>query len=118
MDKIHIRDLLARCILGEGQEERRDRQDVKLNITLHTDSRQPGASDKLADAVDYRAINKRILRYAETSEHSLVEALAERIAQICLEHPRVLAVQVSVEKPGALRFARSVGVEITRQREA
>lgn len=118
MDKIHIRDLLVRCVLGVGQEERRDRQDVMLNITLHTDTRDPGASDRFEDAADYRAITKHILRYAETSEHSLVEALAERIAQVCLEHPRVLAAQVSVEKPGALRFARSVGVEITRQRDA
>ncbi len=66
--------------------------------------------------VDYRAVKKCILSEVEQSQYYLVEALAERIAGICLENPGVQRAQVTVEKPSALRFARSVGVEITRER--
>jgi FolB domain-containing protein len=116
MDRILIRDLLVRCIIGIDEAERREKQDVVINIALSTDLSQPGRSDRFEDAVDYRSIKKRILSVVEKSEYYLVEALAERIAQVCLENPAVQEAQVTVEKPSALRFARSVGVEITRSR--
>ena len=116
MDRIFIRDLLARCIIGINDEERREKQDVVINIALATDTRSPGQSDRFAEAVDYRAIKKRIFAMVEGSHYHLVEALAERIAEICLEHPAVREAQVTVTKPSALRFARSVGVQITRRR--
>lgn len=116
MDKILIKDLVARCIIGVGKEERRDKQDVVINIVLAVDLRKAGETDRLEDSVDYRALKKRIVRMVEDSEYHLVEALAEHIAQICLEDARVQEAQVTVEKPSALRFARSVGVEIRRCR--
>jgi FolB domain-containing protein len=117
MDKIHIRDLLVRCILGTTPLERKDRQDVLLDLTLHVDARPAAATDRLEDAVDYRALTKQVLQQVESSEHVLVETLADAVARTCLEHRGVAAVEVRVEKPGALRFARSVGVEILRGRE-
>lgn len=114
MDKILIRDLLARCIIGVGDEERRDKQDVIINIVLWADLREAGRSDILEDSVDYSAVKKRVVAMVEESSFHLVEALAESIASICLQSPAVHQVQVTVEKPSALRFARSVGVEITR----
>jgi FolB domain-containing protein len=114
MDRVVIRGLLVRCVLGVDAEERREPQDVLIDVTLHADLRKAGASDRLEDAVDYRAIKKQILAAAEGSRHQLVEALAERVAALCLADPRVRRVDVVVEKPGALRFARSAGVEITR----
>ena len=116
MDKIFIKDLLARCDLGVCDEERRERQDVLINVVLSVDLAPAGASDELSDSVDYRALKKRVLVAAETSSFRLAEALAEHLAAICLEDERVAEVQVSVEKPTALRFARTVSVEITRQR--
>jgi len=116
MDRILIKDLRARCILGINDEERREKQDVVVNLALSADLRTAGKSDRFEDAVDYRALKKRILAMIEGSSFYLVEGLAERIAEICLEHPRVAQAQVTVEKPSALRFARSVGVEITRAR--
>ena len=116
MDKIFIDGLHARCILGVDAEERRERQDVIVSVALRADVRTAGASDCFEDAVDYRVIKKRILAMMEDSSFQLVEAMAEQVAGICLEHPKVLEVQVRVEKPTALRFARSVGVEITRGR--
>jgi FolB domain-containing protein len=116
MDHILISDLTVRCIIGVNEEERRERQDVVINLAIYADLRKAGQSDRFEDTVDYRAIKKRIVSMAESSRYHLVEALAEAIAEICLEHPAVKKVQVRVDKPGALRFARSVGVEITRER--
>jgi len=116
MDRILIRDLRVRCIIGVDEEERREKQDVVINLALTADLRPAGRSDCFEEAVDYRAIKKRVVAMVEASEYRLVEALAERLAELCLEHPAVQQVQVTVEKPSALRFARSVGVEITRSR--
>ncbi|MBI2843743.1 MAG: dihydroneopterin aldolase [Armatimonadetes bacterium] len=116
MDRIFIKDLLARSIIGLNEEERREKQDVVINIVLSADLRKAGESDRFEDTVDYRDVKKRIISLVEESRYHLVEALAERIAELCLENPAVQEVQVTVEKPSALRFARSVGVEITRSR--
>ncbi len=116
MDRIFIKDLTARCILGVTAEERREKQDVVINIALMTDLRRPAKTDKFEDAVDYRALKKKVLTAVEESSFQLVEALAERIADICLEPPAVEQAQIAVEKPSALRFARTVGVEIIRVR--
>ncbi len=113
-DRIIIRDLLVRCIIGIQEWERHTLQDVLLNLTLFTDTKQAGQSDQIEDAVDYKKLTKAIMIFAEQSTFFLVEALAEQVARICLEHPRVATVQVTVEKPGALRFTKSVGVQIQR----
>jgi dihydroneopterin aldolase/D-erythro-7,8-dihydroneopterin triphosphate epimerase len=115
LDRIYIRDLLLRCIIGIFPEERREKQDVIINITLGGDMSRAGQTDNIEDAIDYKNIKKRVLAMAQQSSFFLIERLAEQIAAICLENPMVLEVRVSVEKPGALRFARSVGVEMTRR---
>jgi dihydroneopterin aldolase / 2-amino-4-hydroxy-6-hydroxymethyldihydropteridine diphosphokinase len=115
-DQIQIKDLLLRAIIGINEEERRNRQDVLVNITLHADTRAAGRSDDIADAVNYRTLTKRIITLVENSQFYLVEKLAAEIAALCLNDPRVEQADVRVEKPGALRFARSVGVEIQRTR--
>jgi dihydroneopterin aldolase/D-erythro-7,8-dihydroneopterin triphosphate epimerase len=116
MDKIIIRDLLVRCIIGVTPEERREKQDVLITVTLAADLAAVGKSDRIEDAINYRPLKKRILALAERSEYHLIEALAERVAAECLEDSRIREVLVSVEKPSALRFARTVGVEIVRRR--
>jgi dihydroneopterin aldolase/2-amino-4-hydroxy-6-hydroxymethyldihydropteridine diphosphokinase len=115
-DQIHIRDLLLRTIIGINDEERRNQQDVLINIVLYADTRKAGASDDIEDAVNYRTITKRIISLVENSEFYLVEKMAAEIAAICLSDPRVERARVRVEKPGALRFARSVGIEVDRAR--
>ena len=115
MDKILIKDLLVRCIVGINEEERREKQDVVLNITLTADLKKACITDRFEDTVDYRAIKKKILSIVESSQYFLIEALAEHIAQACLEFNGITSAQVLVEKPFALRFARSVGVEIYRE---
>ncbi len=116
MDRIRIRDLSVRCIIGVEDAERRQKQDVIINLVIYTDLQRPGRSDDFADALDYSALKKKVVALVENSHRRLLEALAEDIARLCLEYPAVQAVRVSVDKPGALRFARSVAVDIKRRR--
>ena len=114
MDKIFIRDLALRCIIGIYPEERREKQDVVINVEMHTDLRKAGRSDDLNDTVDYKSIKKAILKLVESSGFQLIESLAENIADIALADKKVKQVIVTIDKPGALRFAKASAVEITR----
>ncbi len=116
MDQIHITDLQLRCIIGLYPEERREKQDVCLNITLFADLRQAGTSDDLHDSVDYKAVKQAVRRLVEDSQFLLVEKLAAEVAKLALGFSGVEKVRIRLDKPGALRFARSVAVEIERTR--
>lgn len=118
LDKIHIRDLLTRCILGIYDWEREKKQDVLINITLYADLKTACQTDRIEDTVDYKAIKQRVVDMVESSSYMLVERLAERVAEICLENLQVQRVRVLVDKTGALRFARSVGIEIVREQKS
>ena len=115
-DRILINDLTLRTIIGVNPDERVHPQDVIVNIALDTDTRVPGTSDDIADAVDYGTVTKRIVALVEASGFFLLERLAEAIAEACLEDPRVEGVSVRMDKPRALRYARSAAVEIHRSR--
>ncbi len=116
-DTVFIRDLLVRCIVGIRPEEREKAQDVIINIELSTDTSRAAASDDIADALDYSTLKKKVIALAEASSYNLVETLAERIADLCLADGKVAGATVAVEKPTALRFARTVGVRIYRERK-
>jgi|MudIll2142460700_1097286.scaffolds.fasta_scaffold2348249_2 FolB domain-containing protein len=118
LDRIHIRDLSLRCIIGLYEEERREKQDIVINITLHADLRKACRSDDVGDTVDYKVLKKKIIALVEQSSCRLIEHLAEQIAQVCLADPRVVRAAVCIDKPAALRFARSVAVEIVREQPA
>ena len=117
LDKIHIRDLSLRCVIVIYDWERENKQDVSINITLYADLSAACKSDLIEDTVDYKAIKKRIVEMVESSSFMLVERLADQVAEICLEHPGVQRVKVMVDKTGALRYARSVAIEIMRERQ-
>ncbi len=117
MDRIDIKDLLLRCIIGINEAERTAKQDVIINIALWADLRPAAAQDDIAQTVNYRTLTKQIIEHVEASQYLLLETLTDKISELCLRDPRVARVQVSVEKPGALRFARSVGVTMERTRE-
>ncbi len=116
MDKILIKDLLVRGIIGINDWERENPQDILINIEIEADLSRAGASDNIEDSINYRTLTKRVIAHAESANRLTVEALAADLAAICLEEPNTQKVRVRVEKPGALRFAKSVGVEIERQR--
>lgn len=115
MDRIHIRDLLLRADIGVFEWEHGKPQDVVLNITLHADLSQAMASDQLDDTVDYKGLKQSIITLVDSKRFALVERLASEVADLCLLDARVRQVDVIVDKPGALRYARSVAVEISRE---
>ena len=117
MDKIVIKDLLLRGIIGINEDERVNKQDILINLTLFSDIRKAADSDNISDAVNYRTITKRIIKHIEESSDFLVEKLVSDIAEMILMEFNVEKAIVRVEKPGALRFAQSVGIEIKRTRE-
>jgi FolB domain-containing protein len=118
MDQIFITDLVARGIIGVNDWEREKPQEILINLVLFTDLARAGHTDDIQASLSYRTVAKKALAHAETAQRLTVEALAEDLAALCLEDPGVERVRVRVEKPGAVRFARSVGVEIERGRRA
>ncbi|MEM7335983.1 MAG: dihydroneopterin aldolase [Chloroflexota bacterium] len=117
MDKIIVRDLLLRGIIGINPDERVKKQDILINLVIDADIRQAAQSDNIEDAVDYKSITKKIIQHVEASSDFLVEKLVTDIARLVIKDFGVSKVMVRVEKPGALRFAESVGIEIVRTRE-
>jgi D-erythro-7,8-dihydroneopterin triphosphate epimerase len=117
LDRLRIRELVVRCRLGVTAAERSKPQDVVITLTLHADLSGACRSDRLSETVDYKAIKLRILEEAERTVFKLIERLAERVAELALHDPRVRRVDVVVQKPGALRFARCSEIEITRERQ-
>jgi FolB domain-containing protein len=115
-DQIHVRDLLVRAIIGTLPEERVQKQDVIINITLFTDH-TPASSDDLADAIDYRDIIRPTIDLVENSQFFLIEKLAFEILKLCFSDSRVERAIVTVEKPRAIPYAASAGVTVDRRRE-
>ena len=113
---IHIKDLTLKTIVGIFDWERIKKQTVVINIWMGYDARMAIKTDKIEHAVDYKAITKRILKEISASRFYLIEKLAQSVVNIVLEDRKVLEVLVRVDKPGALRFARSVSVEIAKRR--
>jgi FolB domain-containing protein len=114
MDVIEIDNLRLRCLIGFSPHERGDKQDVVISLRIRTDMRRAGETDNPEDAFNYRPLTKAIIAHVESSTYDLVEALATAVARICVVDYRAEWAQVRVHKPGALRFADSVGVVIER----
>jgi FolB domain-containing protein len=117
MDQVIIKDIVARGIIGINDWEREKKQEILINIVMFTDTHQAAVSDDIAYCVNYRTVTKKVLAHAESAARYTVEALASDLAALCLEEPGVQKVRLRVEKPGAVRFANSVGIEIERTKE-
>ncbi len=115
-DRIFLRGLTAECIIGFIDWERRVKQTVVVDLELPVDCRRASVSDDVADTVDYKKVAKRVLAFMEASELKLVETLAHRLALLLLEEFGLEWVRVSLNKPGAIRNSRDVGVVIERSR--
>ncbi|HEY59118.1 MAG TPA: dihydroneopterin aldolase [Anaerolineae bacterium] len=114
MDRVFIKDLLVRGVIGISERERSNPQDILVNVILYTDINRAAETDNIKYCVNYRTVAKAILAHIEKVSRKTVEALASDIAEICLSMPGVGKALVRVEKPGAVRFSKSVGVEIER----
>ena len=104
MDRVLIRDLMVRGVIGISERERKERQDIVINVIMSANIHKAGESDNIDDCVNYRTVSKEIIKHVETVGRYTVEALATDIAGICLRHEGVKKVKVRVEKPGAVRF--------------
>ena len=116
MGKVFINDLVVRGIIGVNDSERESPQEIVINLGLFTDLHRAGSTDDIADCIDYQSVAEKVMAHAASARRFTVEALAADIARIGLGEPGVERVLVRVEKPGAVRSCRSVGVEIERMR--
>jgi dihydroneopterin aldolase len=115
-DRIFLHGLTVECIIGFIDWERRVRQTVVVDLEMPVDCTRAAASDEVADTLDYKKVAKRALEFIGTSEFRLVETLAHRLALVILAEFGVEWVRVSLNKPGAIRNSRDVGVMIERTR--
>ena len=115
-DHVEISGLRANCIIGVDESERVEPQPVEIDIVLDVDLAAAGASDDLAHSIDYRSLAEGVVGAVQSSSYLLIEALATRVADICLTESKVEAVEVTLRKPGALPIADYAAVTIRRSR--
>ena len=111
-DVIFLRGLRVQAVIGVFSWERHIKQDVVIDLELYTDIGAAAQSDCLEQALDYKCIAKRVCAIAGSSRFRLVESLAEAIASGLLEEFPITRLKLRIDKHGAVRGARGVGVEI------
>ncbi len=117
LDRIHITNLEVQGIIGIKPEEQANPQTVRVNATFWVDTHAAARSDTIDDAANYRTITKAMIAHIEAGRPFLVERLVQELADVCFAtEPKIRELEISVEKPGALRFAQSVGITIHRVR--
>ena len=114
---IKIKNLRLRTFVGIYDWEKKDKQDVIINVELEFDGEKSQISDNIEDTVNYKTITKKIINYVENGNFNLLEKMAGGIISLSLENPEVKCVTVTIDKPGALRFADSVSVSETKKRQ-
>lgn len=117
MDRIFLRELKTEAIIGIFDWERKVRQTVILDIEMPADIRRAAKTDRIEDTLNYKAVAKRVLAFVEASEYQLVETLSEEVARLCLREFDLDWIRLTLNKPGAIRNSRDVGVMIERTRQ-
>jgi dihydroneopterin aldolase len=115
-DKIFLRGLEVECIIGFIEWERRIKQRIQIDLELPVDCTKAARSDDVIDTLDYKSVAKRVIGFVEASEFMLVETMAHRMAMLILEEFGIEWVRIWINKPGAIRGSRDVGVAIERNR--
>jgi dihydroneopterin aldolase len=115
-DKIFLRGLEVECIIGFIDWERRVKQRIQIDLELPVDCTRAARSDDVVDTLDYKSVAKRVIAFVEASEFMLVETMAHRMAMLILEEFGIEWVRIWINKPGAIRGSRDVGVAIERNR--
>lgn len=114
MDIIFLNDLRIETIIGIFDWERRVKQTVSFDLEMAADIKKAASSDAIEDTLDYKAVAKRVIQFVEESEFQLVETLAERVAELIMNEFSVPWVRLKLNKTGAIRGARDVGILIER----
>ena len=118
MDKVFINNLQVFGILGIHEHEQLTPQEIRISASASTDIRASASADDIEQTVNYSTLAKRIIRYIEAHPCLTIEALIEALAAEILRDERITSIWLRVEKPNAVPQAESVGVEITRSRQA
>jgi dihydroneopterin aldolase len=116
MDKVFVKGLRADAFIGVYDWEHEQTQPLIMDLTMQWDQQLAGASDDLADALDYDSLSKAVVALVQSRPRQLIETVAAEIATLVLEQFKVATVTVRVEKPNAVAAATTVGVEITRSK--
>lgn len=114
MDIIFLHGLRVECVIGVWEWERRIKQKVEIDLDMAADIRRAAATDQLEDTLNYKAIAKKVISHVENSEYQLVETMAENVADILISDFRIPWCRVRINKGGAVRGARAVGILIER----
>jgi dihydroneopterin aldolase len=117
-DRIFLRGLSVQCIIGFVDWERQVPQTLLIDLEMPCDCERAARHDDVADTLDYKQVAKRILAWVPTTQFHLVETLAHRLALLLIAEFSLEWVRISVNKPGAIRHSRDVGVQIERRRSA
>lgn len=113
---ITITDLRIPAIIGTNSWERKQRQTVIVNLSVSYDARQAVRTDALSQALDYKALKQKVIAFVKKSRFKLLEKLTFEVLNLALQEPRVLSVKVCIDKPKALRYAKSVSVCMSASR--
>jgi dihydroneopterin aldolase len=116
VDSVFLRGLAIETTIGFFEWERHVKQTVVLDLEIPVDCARAAASDDVVDTVDYKAIAKRCIAFVEAAQFHLVETLAHKLATTLLDEFDIAWIRLSVNKPGAIRGSRDVGVKIERRK--
>lgn len=117
LDTIFINDLTVHCIIGVFENERNEKQPVRITVAVSIDTNKASQNDDIHDTLNYHQLANSIVKKVSESSYFLLEKLAQTVADICLEDKRVKQVTVSVKKPKAIKLAESAAIEIIRYNE-
>src|SRR5882724_4501122 len=115
LDTLFINDLIIPCIIGVFESERTEKQLITITIALSIDTRKAGKTDNLNDTVSYHDLSLAVAELVSNSSYYLLEKLAQEVADVCLKDKRVKQVKVYIEKPKAVKLAKSSAIEIIRK---
>ena len=117
MDKIILTDLRIDAVIGIWDWEKRNPQTISIDLEMQTDTKKASQLDSIEDALDYKAVSKRVKQFIQASQFNLIETLAENVAKIILEEFDVQWLKLRISKPFAIRDSRNIGVSIERTKD-
>ena len=117
MDKIILTDLKINAVIGIWDWEKRNPQAISIDLEMQTDTKKASLSDSIEDALDYKAVSKRVKQFVQANQFNLIETLAENVAKIILEEFDVQWLQIRISKPFAIRDSNNVGICIERTKD-
>ena len=115
--KIHIQDLRLRTYIGINDDEKKNQQDVVINIRIHYHAEKAVSFNVIDEALNYRTITKKVIKHIESNRFLLLERMTDEVLSLVMDHPQVMWADVTIDKPHALRFSDSVSITLSARRE-